>query len=310
MYAPAFKRLDPEHTSMNQNNDNIPAGIGLMLLTMFFFVSLDATAKYLMQFYPVVQVIWGRFFFHMILVLAVLLCMKSGIREKIISKKPGLQIARSFLMLATNGLFFLGIRTVDLTTATTIMFLTPIVVTILSIPVLGERVGMRRWIGIVIGFIGAMIIVRPGMIELDMAILILVVATITHAFYQIYTRQVRVYDDPLTSLLYTGLIGSIVMSTLVPFQWQWPDPAHWPMFLLMGLMGSLGHFCLIRSLRIAPVSVVSPFSYTTLIWATGFSYLLFDELPDYWVFAGAALIVGSGLYILHREQQTKSAPDS
>ncbi len=295
---------------MNQQNDNIPAGIGLMLLTMFFFVTLDATAKYLMQFYSVAQVIWGRFFFHMILVLAVLLSMKSGIKDKITSKKPSLQIARSFLMLATNGLFFIGIQTVDLTTATTIMFLTPIVVTILSIPVLGERVGMRRWIGVIIGFVGAMIIVRPGMIELDMAILILVVATFTHAFYQIYTREIRVYDDPLTSLLYTGLIGSIVMSTVVPFQWQWPEIAHWPMFFLMGLMGCMGHFCLIRSLRIAPVSVVSPFSYTTLIWATGFSYILFDELPDYWVFVGATLIVASGLYILHREQQTKTKTDS
>ena len=276
-----------------------------MLLAMFFFVTLDAVAKYLMQIYPVTQVIWGRFFFHMVLVLTALVLMRSNIKQAITSRRPGLQIWRSILMLATNGLFFYAVRTVELTAATTIMFLTPVVVTILAIPVLGETVGIRRWTGVLIGFVGAMIIVRPGVIEVEMPILILIVATLTHAFYQLFTRQVRVYDDPVTSLLYTGLVGTVVMSIVVPFQWQVPMLEHWPLFVLMGLMGSVGHYCLIRSLRAAPASVVSPFSYTTMIWATGFSYFLFDELPDSWVYAGGSLIVASGLYILHRERQVK-----
>jgi len=286
-------------------NDNIPVGVGFMLLAMFFFVTLDAVAKYLMQIYPVTQVIWGRFFFHMVLVLTALVLMRSNIKQTITSRRPGLQIWRSVLMLATNGLFFYAIRTVELTTATTIMFLTPVVVTILSIPVLGETVGIRRWTGVLIGFAGALIIVRPGVIEVEMSILILIVATLTHAIYQLFTRQVRVYDDPVTSLLYTGLVGTMVMSIVVPFQWQVPMLEHWPLFVLMGLVGSVGHYCLIRSLRAAPASVVSPFSYTTMIWATGFSYFLFDELPDSWVYAGGSLIVASGLYILHRERQVK-----
>ena len=290
---------------MPDQNDNIPAGVGFMLLAMFFFVTLDAVAKYLMQIYPVTQVIWGRFFFHMALVLTALVLMRSNIKQAITSRRPGLQIWRSILMLATNGLFFYAVRTVELTTATTIMFLTPVVVTILAIPVLGETVGIRRWTGVLIGFVGAVIIVRPGVIEVEMPILILIVATLTHAFYQLFTRQVRVYDDPVTSLLYTGLVGTIVMSIVVPFQWQAPMLEHWPLFVLMGLMGSVGHYCLIRSLRAAPASVVSPFSYTTMIWATGFSYFLFDELPDSWVYAGGTLIVASGLYILHRERQVK-----
>lgn len=276
-----------------------------MLLAMFFFVTLDAVAKFLMQIYPVTQVIWGRFFFHMVLVLTALVLMRSNIKQAITSRRPGLQIWRSILMLVTNGLFFYAVRTVELTAATTIMFLTPVVVTILAIPVLGETVGIRRWTGVLIGFVGAVIIVRPGVIEVEMSILILIVATLTHALYQLFTRQVRVYDDPVTSLLYTGLVGTVVMSIVVPFQWQVPMLEHWPLFVLMGLMGSVGHYCLIRSLRTAPASVVSPFSYTTMIWATGFSYFLFDELPDSWVYAGGSLIVASGLYILHRERQVK-----
>lgn len=277
-----------------------------MMLTMFFFVTLDAIAKYLMQFYPVQQVIWGRFFFHMVLVLCAFVVIKTPVKQNIASKRPGLQIRRSILMLATNGLFFIAIKTIDLTTATTIMFMSPIIVTMLSIPLLGEQVGVRRWAGVMIGFIGAMIIIRPGMIEFEFAILTLLAAACTHSFYQIFTRQVRVYDDPMVSLFYTGLVGSIAMSLIVPFDWHWPELHHWPIFLLLGVMGFVGHFCLIKSLRVAPASVVSPFTYSTLIWATGFSYFLFAELPDKWVFIGAAIIIASGLYILHRESKAKA----
>ena len=280
-----------------------------MLITMFFFVALDAIAKYLMQFYPVPQVIWGRFFFHTIFVLAAILMMGSGIKDRIKSQKPKLQFWRSVFMFATNGMFFLAIQSVDLTTATTIMFLSPIIVTVLAIPMLGESVGLRRWIGVIIGFFGAMIIVRPGFIELDVAIIALLIAAVSHSIYQIFTRQVRVYDHPMTSLFYTGIVGAIVMSLAVPFQWQPPSIAHWPIFALLGVAGCLGHICLIRALRAAPASVVSPFSYTTLIWATGFSYFMFDELPDSWVYLGAAIIVSSGLYIFYREHKVKSAED-
>lgn len=278
-----------------------------MLATMFFFVTLDATAKYLMQFYATAQVIWGRFFFHTFLVLITIVFMHSGGRGYLLSNKPPLQIWRSILMLATNGLFFMAVKTVDLTTASSIMFLSPIVVMLLAIPLLGETVGIRRIISVIIGFVGALVIVRPGVIEFDIAMGFLLVATVTHALYQIYTRQIRVYDHPLTSLLYTGVVGMIVMSIIVPFYWQQPTLSHWPFFVLMGMAGCLGHFCLIRSLRIAPASVVTPFSYTTLIWATGFSYILFDELPDIWVYIGAVLIIASGFYILFREQKVKQS---
>ena len=301
---------NPGFLKMKQQNDNIPAGIGLMLLTMFFFVTLDATAKYLMQFYPTAQVIWGRFFFHMILVIAVLLSMKAGIKDKIASNKPGLQIARSFLMLATNGLFFLGIRTVDLTTASTILFLTPIVVTILSIPVLGERVGMRRWIGVVIGFIGAMIIIRPGVIELDMG-------NTDSGCINFYSRLL-----PDLYSTGTGLRRSAYIPVIHRSDWFYCDVHYHTFPMAMARTRALADVCTNGVDGLSGAFLSDPFpahcsgvGCSTLflynfIWATGFSYVLFDELPDYWVFAGAALIVASGLYILHREQKTKPSPDS
>jgi len=290
-------------TTINDQHENIPAGILLMLVTMFFFVALDANAKYLMQYYPVPQVIWARFFFHTLAVLVVILATNKSLRHTIRSNRPALQFGRSLLMLATNGLFFYSISTIELATATTIMFLSPIFVTLLAIPLLGETVGIRRWVGVLIGFIGAVVIVRPGLSEFDAGLLVLLVAAFCHGFYQIFTRQIRAFDDPLTSLFYTGVVGVVVMSLIIPFYWQWPVFAHWPMFVLVGILGSIGHFCLIRALRVAPASVVSPFSYTTLIWATGFSFLVFGELPDKWVYGGGALIIFSGLYILHRERQ-------
>lgn len=290
---------------MIHRKENIPVGIGLMLLTMFFFVTLDALAKHLMQHYSVVQVIWARFFFHMIFACLALIVMQTNIREKITSKKPGLQIVRSLLMLLTNGLFFIAIQTVELTTATTIMFLSPIMITMLAIPVLGEKVGLRRWIGVFIGFFGAMVIVRPGVIEFDFAIVLLLAATVSHALYQLFTRKVRVYDDPITSLLYTGLLGTVVMSTVVPMKWQTPTLEHWPYFILLGLTGCVGHFCLITALRVAPASVVSPFAYSTLIWASGYSYFVFNEMPHHQVYIGGSIIIASGLYILHRETKLK-----
>ena len=274
-----------------------------MLVTRFFFVALDANAKYLMQYYPVVQVIWARFFFHTLIVLLVIVATRKNFLNTLSSRRPALQAGRSTLMLLTNGLFFYSISTVELATATTIMFLSPIFVTLLAIPLLGESVGIRRWTGVLTGFIGALIIVRPGMSAFDSTMLVLLSAALSHGFYQIFTRQIRAYDDSLTSLFYTGAVGVVVMSAVVPFHWQWPALVHWPMFLLIGVLGSIGHFCLIRALRAAPASVVSPFAYTTLIWATGFSYFLFGELPDSWVYGGGALIIGSGLYILHRERQ-------
>jgi len=280
--------------------ENIPAGIAWMLLTVFWFVVLDTAAKYLMQTYPVVQVVWARFFFHTLLVISM---MRGSLPAGLRSKKWQLQGLRSLVMLTTTSLFFVGISRIQLATGSSIMFLSPIFVTILAIPMLRESVGLRRWIGVLVGFIGALIIVRPSSVSFDIGLLYLLGAALSHAFYQIATRQVRMYDAPLTSLLYTGLVGALVTSCIVPFYWQPVAPLHWFLFIFLGLVGSVGHLCFIRAFNLAPASVVAPLSYTTLIWATLSGYVFFGDLPDQWVIFGGVLIVGSGLYIYYREKQ-------
>lgn len=280
--------------------ENTLRGIAWMLGTMFWFVTLDATAKYLMQSFSVVQVLWGRFFFHTLLVA---LFMGARLPYGFTSRRFSMQFSRSILMLATTVFFFIGIARTPLATASTIMFLSPIFVTLLAIPFLGEMIGPRRWAGIVLGFIGALIVVRPDWGGLEIGLLSVLCAALTNASYQIVTRKVRVYDSPMTSLFYTGIVGAIAMTIVVPFYWQSPSAFAWLLLVLLGVAGSLGHLCLIRALRLAPASTVVPFSYTALIWATLYGYVLFASLPDRYTLLGAALIMGSGLYIFYREQQ-------
>ena len=281
--------------------ENRSAGILWMLATMFCFISLDAIMKHLMESYSLVQVTWGRFFFAT--VVAALAC-GPRIGTLAVSQAPGQQAARSVLLMSTTAMFNAGIRTTPLATATTIMFLSPILVTLLSIPLLGEKVRLRRWIGMLIGFLGAVIVVRPwaeGLGGLGTGVLFLLVAALLNANYQIITRKVR-RDDPLTSLLYTAAAGAIVTSAIVPWFWTWPTALDWLLLVSSGIAGGLGHLFLIRAFRAAPASVVAPFSYSSLVWATLFGFVIWAELPDLWTLAGAALIIGSGLYIFHRER--------
>ena len=282
--------------------ENRTAGILWMLGTMFCFIALDAIMKHLMENYSLVQVTWGRFFFASIV--AVFAC-GPRIGSLAVSRQPKLQALRSVLLMTTTGLFNAGIRTTPLATATTIMFLNPILLTILAIPLLGEKVSLRRWLGVIIGFLGAVVVVRPwegGLGVFGHGILFLLAAALTNSSYQIVTRKVR-GDDPLTSLLYTAAAGAIVTSCIVPWFWQWPGTFDWMLLIASGLMGGLGHLCLIRAFRSAPASMVAPFSYSALIWAILFGFVIWNDWPDHWTIAGATLIIGSGLYIFYGERK-------
>jgi drug/metabolite transporter (DMT)-like permease len=289
-------------TPNSQSTDNHLKGIAWMLATMLWFVILDSIAKYLMQTYPVVQVIWARFFFHIIFVL---ILMAPKITQEIKTQSLRYQILRSIFMFATTALFFIGISTLPLTTGSTIMFMTPIILTILSIPMLGEKVGLRRWLGIAAGFAGALIVIRPTGENLQLSVLAILLAAVTHALYQVFTRKLGSRDKPVTSLFYTGIAGALVTSVIAPFYWQPVANFDWLLFIFAGIAGGIGHLCMIRAFRSAPASVVAPFSYSSLLWATILGYFLFGNLPDAWTLTGAAIIVSSGLYIFYREQILK-----
>jgi len=271
-----------------------------MLVTMFLFVTMDSFVKIMIQSYPVPQVVWGRFTFHLILLMAFLNVRLPGVVR---TQKLKMQMLRSALLLVTTLLFFTGLLYNELATASAIMFVGPLVVTALSMPLLGERVGPRRWAGVVIGFSGALIIIRPGTDVVQLAALLPLAAAFTYAIYQIATRHLSHTEPGMTTLFYSALLGAIGMSFIVPFYWVWPDLQGWIMLGLIGFFGGLGHFAMIRSLSYAPAATVVPFTYSNLIWATLFGFVLFAELPDFWTVIGALIIAGSGLYIFHRENR-------
>ena len=278
-------------------------GILWMLLTFILFASLNATVKYLTLSYPVGQIVWARFAFH---VLVVALLLGPRIPHVMVSGHLGLQVGRSLLMLFTSTMFFTGLRFIPLAESSAIMFVTPILVTVLSVPLLGERVGPWRWVGVAAGFAGAVIIIRPGMGVLQLAAFLPLGAACGHAFYQIATRELSRTDQALTTLFYTPLAGFAATSAVVPFLWIQPDPEGWLLMTLLGLFGGLGHFALIKALTAAPVAIVAPFSYSNLIWATAYGYILFGDLPDGWTVLGATVIVLSGLLIFYRESRKRT----
>ncbi len=292
-------------------DDNIPRGIVLMLTTTLFFILIDTCAKQLAQTLPVMEVVWARFMFHLVVVLALL---RGRTARYAHTKKPVLQIFRSAMLMATTCLFFAGIQQVELAMASSIMFLSPILITVLSVPLLGERIGLRRALGVLAGLTGAVIIVRPGLGDVPVAAFYFIAAACTNALYQLTTRMLRQFDDAYTTLLYTGLVGAVVSSMAAPFEWVAPTPMEWGLMVGMGTFGALGHFTLIRAFQSAPPSALMPFAYSGLVWATLFGYVVFSNLPDGYTIIGAVIITASGVYIFHREQRaakalTPSTPD-
>ena len=175
---------------------------------------------------------------------------------------------------------------------------------IASIPLLGETIGWRRWSAILFGFAGVLLITRPGIEKVNPAALFSLGATTCYGLYAVMTRIVSRYDSNQTSLFYNNTVGTVVMLPIMPFVWQ--TPGTWLIAVLLiaiGVLGAVGHFCLIAGHKVAPASVLSPFIYTQLIWVVILGYLVFDHVPTGWTMAGAAIVIGSGLYLLYRERE-------
>lgn len=296
--TPEANPVETDPTLAERLRDN-RRGIYLMLLTTGLFTSLDATAKYLAQDYPVPQVLWARFAFHLVFVTAFL-----GTRLSVTlrSRRPKLQMLRSLLMLVTTGMFFFAVRTLPLADVVAIMFVGPLFVTALSVPLLGDYVGPRRWSAVAIGFLGALVIVRPGGGVVQWIAILPILAALSHALYTITTRQLANHDLPMTTLFYTAALGAAVTTAFVPFFWVTPDASGWLLMALLGIFGAAGHLTLIKALGYASPVVVAPLSYASLIWSIGLGFSLFGDLPDGMTLLGAALIAGSGLYVFHRER--------
>lgn len=277
-------------------------GIGLMCGAVGLFAVLDTTAKYLSTQMDILQIAWARYTGAFVLTLFV----SNPITEPglLRSGNVKLQIVRAVLLVASTVLNFLALRYMQLDEVLSIIFTFPFVVAIASGPLLGEWLGWRRWSAICFGFAGVLVITRPGLGAVHPAALFSLAATICYGIYAVLTRIVSRVDSNATSLFFNNVIGALLMLPVIPFVWT--APSSWIVALMLvgtGVLGSLGHFFLIAGHRIAPASVLSPFIYTQLVWVVILGYLVFDHIPNQWTMAGAAMVIGSGLYLLYRERQ-------
>jgi len=280
-------------------------GIALMVAAMVVFASQDGITKHLATQFAVPQILWIRYVFF--LLLALWLTRAEGPRRTFRSAVPGTQILRALLLVAEIGLFVLAVRHLPLAGTHAILATTPLIATALSVPLLGERVGPRRWAAVGVGFLGMLIILRPGIGVFQPAMLLPLAAAVLFALYQILTRRVSGLDPGGTTLAYTAAAGAVVFTVLGPFHWEAPDAAGWAFLLTLAVTGATGHLLLIKALSSAPAAVLQPFNYLLLVWATLIGWVFFDDLPDAATVIGAMVVVASGLYTLYREQRVRSS---
>lgn len=285
-------------------------GILLILLANFGFAGMDAVSKTLTMEYSVAQILWVRFAFFAGFATVLAWRRGGGIVRQFRTKRPIFQTARALLLVAEIGCFILAFRYMQLAETHSIAAVFPLVITALSALWLGEQVGVRRWTAVGIGFVGMLVILRPGLSVFDPVALLPLAGAVMFAVYQVMTKIIGRTDSMESILLYTGWVGFAAMSLFGPFDWHWPDARGWGLLVLAGLLGAIGHATVIKALEVAPASVLQPFNYTLLIWATGIGFVVFGDLPDLWTVAGAGIIVASGLYVWWRERVRAGAGKS
>jgi drug/metabolite transporter (DMT)-like permease len=273
--------------------------ITFSLLGWMMLPVMDGFAKYLSTDLPVLQITWARYFFTVAFTLPVMFIFYN--KQLVWSDKPKLQILRGLILLCANICFFYAISVISLAKALTLAFVAPLIVTAFSPILLGEKVGLRRWTAVIIGFIGSLVVIRPGFVEINLASLAALATGVMYGFYLIITRKLSTSDNPLLTLLLTGLVGGVIVSFIVPFIWVNPTINQWSMMAGIGIFASIGHFFLILSLKYADASKLAPLGYTEIIPNVIIGYYFFGNFPDNWTFIGLFIIVISGVYISRRE---------
>jgi len=274
-------------------------GIALMCGAVGAFACLDTTAKYLGRQIDVMQVVWARYTFALLLALVVSNPLtRPGLVR---TTRPGFQVGRAAILVGSSMLNFYALKYLRLDQVLAISFATPFFVAALSGPVLGEWVGARRWAAIGTGFVGIVVVTRPGF-GVQPAVLFAILATLAYAAYFLATRLLARTDSNETTLFYTNFVGAAVMLPVVPFFWTPLDLWQFALLVVAGALASIGHYMLIAAHRHAPASLLSSFIYCQLVWVVILGYAVFGDVPDRYTLAGAAIVIGSGLYILHRER--------
>ena len=275
------------------------------MLAMLCFAGMDAISKWLVADYSVAQMMWIRYI--LLCLFAWFVVRRQGLRATFRTTRPVLQIVRSLIAVVEGAMFVLAFRYLPLADTHAVAATSPLIVIALGELFLGERAGLARWLAVAAGFVGVLLIVRPGFRSLEWPLLLPLVGAIMWAGYQILTRLASLSDSPGTSLLWSAVIALIATSFVGPVYWQWPSTLAWTLMIVISLMGAIAHYALIKALDYAEAGAVQPFAYTLLVWVTILGFVLFGDVPDVWTILGAAIVVLSGLYTWHHDRRVSAA---
>lgn len=281
----------------------------MVMVAVILFAVMDSVSKYLTRFYPVSTVVWARYTFHTVLVILVL-----GPRlgaELVRTRRPGAQVVRGLLLLGASLFIVTSLKYLPLAEVCAISFVSPLIVTLMAVFILREKVELARWLAVVSGFIGVLIIIRPGSGLFSWAALLPLASSLCFASYQILTRRLAGLENPMTSIFYSGLVGTLLLALPLTITWvPVQEISHLALFALIGTISGCSHLMLIKAYEHAPASAIAPFSYTQLIWATAIGYFAFNDFPDHWSLIGIAVLIASGIYTVRHAQQTRNAGES
>jgi len=278
-----------------------------MVAAVVLFSGLDTAAKYLVtrEGLSVAQVVWSRFIGQFVLLLVLLPAFGiMSAKALFTTNRLGLQMVRSVLMVGTTAFNFLALEHLRLDQTITIVFLAPLVVALLAGPLLGEWVGKRRLVAILVGFVGVVIAVRPGLGAVPPAVLYAFAAMAVYALFMLLTRYMAHFDPPLVTLFYSMFVGTFAGAPFAFAEWNTPpDILSCVLLASLGVLGGTGHWLFLHAYRLAPASAIAPFLYMQLLSMVAFGFAVFGDLPDVWTLAGATLIVASGVYLVQRERR-------
>jgi drug/metabolite transporter (DMT)-like permease len=281
-------------------------GIGLMCAALLCFSCLDASAKWLNRSMDPLLTVWWRYVSSVVLVsFAINPWTRPGVLK---TNRMWVQIVRSVLLFLSTACNFIALQYLQLAETISIIFSTPLMVALLAGPLLGEWIGPRRLAAIGVGFVGVLVVTRPGVGAMHPAALLSIAGAVAYAFYAIMTRVLAAHDSSQTTMVYSGLAGVVLMTPLLPFIWTTPaTPLAWLLVVAIGVFGAVGHWLLILAHARAPAPILSPFIYTQIVWMLALGYILFGDWPDRWTLVGSAIVISSGLYLIYRERARRGA---
>jgi drug/metabolite transporter (DMT)-like permease len=287
-----------DSASVQSKSDRPLTGIALMLTALAMYMITDTIAKYLTQEVHPVQIVWSRYVAYIFILTPIVLWR--GVAKSFATSRPGAHAWRSFAMLLSGTCFTISLAHLELAFAITVAFVSPLFVTALSMVFLGEKVGIRRWSAVVVGFLGVLIVIRPGA-EFSPWSLLPIASAFLWAISLILTRRTG-GDHPLTNLVYTTIVGIVVATPMVVPFWGWPSWQAWTMLFCIAGWNLIALTIMVRAFAFAPASTLAPFSYSQLVWSILLGWAVFGDIPDLLTYVGGSIVIASGVYVWHRER--------